>query len=80
MYYRDIASRMKEAIQKGIIGEDGIMPLDFMGAYVLIIAFDLAPEEKKECVARHLIRKIEEKWRLPGHRFPDDTVSSGRTL
>lgn len=60
LYYRDIASRMKEAIQKGIIGEDGIMPLDFMGAYVLIIAFDLAPEEKKECVARHLIRKIEE--------------------
>ena len=36
------------------------MPLDFMGSYVLAIAFDLAPERKKESIAGHLIRKIEE--------------------
>jgi hypothetical protein len=26
---------VKEAIQKGVIGEDGAMPADFMGSYVL---------------------------------------------
>ena len=51
---------MKSAIQKGLIDDDGKMPLDFMGSYVLAIAFDLAPERKKESIAGHLIRKIEE--------------------
>lgn len=60
LYYDDIASRMKSAIQKGLIDDDGKMPLDFMGSYVLAIAFDLAPERKKESIAGHLIRKIEE--------------------
>ncbi len=48
LYYDDIASRMKSAIQKGLIDDDGKMPLDFMGSYVLAIAFDLAPERKKK--------------------------------
>lgn len=60
LYYGDIASRMKSAIQKGLIDEDGRMPLDMMGSYVLALAFDLAPEKKKESIAGHLIRKIEE--------------------
>ena len=60
LYYDDIASRMKSAIQKGLIDDDGKMPLDFMGSYVLAIAFDLAPERKKKSIAGHLIRKIEE--------------------
>ena len=34
LYYDDIASRMKSAIQKGLIDDDGKMPLDFMGSYV----------------------------------------------
>lgn len=59
-YYTDISKKLKCAIQNGLIDEDGKMPLDFMGAYVLAIMFDLVPEEKIESVAKHLIRKIEE--------------------
>ena len=59
-YYGKIAASMKTAIQKGLIDADGRMPLDFMGGYVLAIAFDLAPKKKKALVAGHLIRKIEE--------------------
>ena len=59
-YYRGIASKMKTAIQKGLIAEDGKMPFDMMGGYVLAIAFDLVPESRKKSMAGHLIRKIEE--------------------
>ena len=59
-YYAKIADKMKSAIQKGLIDAEGKMPLDFMGAYVLAIAFDLVPEKKKSLVAGHLLRKIEE--------------------
>lgn len=59
-YYRGIASKMKIAIQKGLIAEDGKMPFDMMGGYVLAIAFDLVPESRKKSMAGHLIRKIEE--------------------
>lgn len=59
-YYMGIASKMKTAIQKGLIAEDGKMPFDMMGGYVLAIAFDLVPESRKKSMAGHLIRKIEE--------------------
>lgn len=59
-YYRDIADKMKEAIRKGIIGEDGSMPFDLMGGYVLAIAFDLASGEQRDRLAQNLIRKVEE--------------------
>lgn len=59
-YYRGIAAKMKEAIQKGVIGEDGAMPADFMGSYVLAIAFDLVMEGQKDKMAQRLIRKVEE--------------------
>ena len=48
LYYDDIASRMKSAIQKGLIDDDGKMPLDFMGSYVLAIASDLALKGRKK--------------------------------
>ena len=50
LYYDDIASRMKSAIQKGLIDDDGKMPLDFMGSYVLAIAFDLARRLRQMCI------------------------------
>lgn len=49
--YQDIADHMKEAIQKGVIKEDGSMPSNLMGAYVLPIYFNLVPEEHKETFA-----------------------------
>lgn len=57
--YQDIANRMKHAIQKGIIREDGSMPVDLMGAYVLPIYFDLVPEEHKDTFAKNLVHSIE---------------------
>ena len=58
--YGDIADRMKHAIQKGVIQEDGSMPSNLMGAYVLPIYFDLIPEEHKDTFAKNLIRSVEE--------------------
>ena len=58
--YGDIANLIKQAIQKGVIREDGSMPSDLMGAYVLPIYFDLVPEEHKETFAHNLIRSVEQ--------------------
>lgn len=58
--YGEIAEKMKHAIQKGVIREDGSMPSELMGAYVLPIYFDLVPEEFKETFAKNLVKSIEE--------------------
>lgn len=57
--YQDIANHMKDAIQKGIMKEDGSMPSDLMGAYVLPIYFDLVPEKHQETFAKNLVKSIE---------------------
>ena len=49
---------MKNAIQKGVIGADGSMPADLMGAYVLPIYFDLVPEEHKQKFTDALVQSI----------------------
>lgn len=56
--YRPIADKMKNAIQKGVIGSDGSMSADLMGAYVLPIYFDLVPEEHKQKFADALVQSI----------------------
>lgn len=58
-YYQDIADKMKNAFQKGVIKADGSMPSDLMGAYVLPIYFDLVPEEYTEKFAQSLVSSIE---------------------
>lgn len=58
--YASVAKRMKNAIQKGVIREDGSMPSDLMGAYVLPIYFDLVPGEWKETFAKRLVNSIRE--------------------
>ncbi len=50
---------MKQAIQKGVIREDGSMPSELMGAYVLPIYFDLVPEHLKDTFAENLVKCIE---------------------
>ncbi len=57
--YAMIADKMKEAIQKGVIGSDGSMPSTLMGAYVLPLYFDLVPEAHKKRFADDLVRSIE---------------------
>ncbi len=57
--YQEIADHMKEAIQKGVIREDGSMPSELMGAYVLPLYFDLVPERHRQKFADSLVRSIE---------------------
>ena len=57
--YQNIADHMKDAIQKGVMKEDGSMPSDLMGAYVLPIYFDLVPEKHQGTFAENLVKSIE---------------------
>lgn len=59
-YYSEIAEKMKDAIQSCLIGPDGKPPADYMGAYVLLLYFDLVPVEYKKMYQETLIRKIHE--------------------
>lgn len=59
-YYREIAAKMEAAIRQAVIGADGAALPDLMGAYVLVIAFDLAEGTLREKLAQKLLCKIEE--------------------
>lgn len=51
---------MEKAIRQAVIGADGSALPDLMGAYVLVIAFDLADGALREKLAQKLLLKIEE--------------------
>lgn len=55
--YAMIAEKMKAAIQDGIL-RAGLLPEYLMGGYVLAFAFDLVPEERKDCYKKQLINLI----------------------
>ena len=57
--YRSIADHMKDAIQHAVIRDDGSMPSELMGAYVLPLCFELVPNEQKDAFTAHLIKIIE---------------------
>jgi alpha-L-rhamnosidase len=59
-YYGEIAEKIKDAIQKGVMDQDGNMPVDVMGAYLLPVYFDLVPEKFKKKYADKIIRMIED--------------------
>ncbi len=56
--YGDIASRMKDAIQSCLIGPNGEPPAEYMGAYVLLLAFDLVPDRWRDQYVKHLLHMI----------------------
>lgn len=58
--YEDIAAHMKEAIQRTMIPKNGKLKHEFMGIYVLMLAFGVVPEEKVSLVGDHLLRMIRE--------------------
>lgn len=58
--YSTIAGKMKRAIQKGVFKEDGTMPSNLMGAYVLPIYFGLVPEEFQKKFEENLVKSVEE--------------------
>ncbi len=59
-YYLDISEKMKEAIVNGLIRPEKKMPVEFMGAYVLAIYFELVPEDCRDEFKEHLIQMLEE--------------------
>jgi len=59
-YYGDISLKIKDAIGKGVIDQDGNMPVELMGAYVLPLYFDLVPEKFRQHFADRLVKMIEE--------------------
>ncbi len=58
-FYRDYSEKIKDAFIKGLIRENGDMPVEYMGAYVLPIYFDLVPEKHKQHFAQKLVSMIE---------------------
>ena len=59
-YYQDIADKMKHAIKSVLFDDNGDLPTDLMGAYVLSIAFDLVPEKHKKYTKDKLIKLLED--------------------
>ena len=59
-YYERLANRMADAICTGVIRPNGDMPVEYMGAYVLPIYFDLVPDKHRQYFADKLIRMIED--------------------
>lgn len=56
--YQSTTSKMKSAITKALI-HNGKLPSERMGAYALMIAFDLVPEDYKERFAQKLVSLLE---------------------
>ncbi len=59
VYYSKLAEKMKDAIQSCLFGPDGEPPAEYMGAYVLLLYFDLVPAKYRKQYETHLIEMIE---------------------
>ena len=59
-YYKDKAEKMRDAFAKGIITEDGKMPVDVMGAYIIPLHYGLVPDQLKDAFVSEMITKIDE--------------------
>lgn len=58
--YGETARQMRDAIALALFSEDGRMPTDKMGAYVLAIAFSLVPPRYEQAVRDRLVALLEE--------------------
>ncbi len=59
-YYSGVALKMKDAIQSCLIGSNGEPPAEYMGAYVLLLYFDLVPQQFKKQYEEHLVEMIQQ--------------------
>ncbi|MFR3589365.1 family 78 glycoside hydrolase catalytic domain [Eisenbergiella massiliensis] len=57
-HYGEIADKMADAFTRGVIDENGDMPIDMMGAYALPIYFGLVPERFQKKFADKLVKSI----------------------
>ncbi len=58
--YAQTAEKMKDAIQSCLIGQSGEAPAEYMGAYTMLLYFDLVPEQWKEKYVSRLLEMIRE--------------------
>ncbi len=60
MQYEAIAAKMKDAVQTCLIGPNGEAPAEYMGAYVLLLYYDLVPAQWKDRYVNRLLSMIRE--------------------
>lgn len=59
-FYANKARLIRRAFCKGVITEDGGMPVDVMGAYVIPLHYGLVPRRLRESFIQTVLKKIEE--------------------
>lgn len=59
-YYSEYAEKVFDAFQKGVISDDGHMPVELMGAYAMPLYYGLVPEKHKDFFAKRLVEILEE--------------------
>ncbi len=57
-HYGDVAAKMKDAIQSCLIGPNGEAPAEYMGAYVLLLHYDLVPAAWRTQYEERLLEMI----------------------
>lgn len=63
--YRDLFGGVRRAFAAKYVADDGTVASGTQTAYLLALAFDLVPEEKREAATGHLLRDLEARgWRL----------------
>jgi alpha-L-rhamnosidase len=63
--YQQLFDDIKQAFNKAYVSEDGHIKGDTQTVYVLALAFDLLPEEKKSTAVRYLVEDIKSRdWHL----------------
>ncbi len=60
VYYLKLAEKIKDAIQCCLLGPEGEPTAEYMGAYVLMLYFDLVPSKYKKQYEKRLIDMIRE--------------------
>lgn len=62
--YAELHNRIREAFVHAFVDEDGTVESDTQTAYLLALAFDLLPTERRASAARHLVKHIESRGNL----------------
>lgn len=60
LFYQELNQQIRQAFAEEYIDEDGRVEQDLQGLYVLALAMDMVPKEKKPKMVEHLARKIAE--------------------
>ncbi len=61
----DLSDRVGQAFRGAYLAEDGRLTGDTQTSYVLALAFDLVPDDQREQVTDHLLRRLEDRdWHL----------------